>query len=829
MHINKAVQSLYPNLPRDRNNGSIKNTDKEKERGILKSIIEQKISSYDQYNKVNQSVFLRNIQVYFSRIPWPTDSVVSDSMKIVYTETMVQFSKDLLLMAQSFALKRESNRIEYMDAYSSVQVYLPHVINNLEDVVFYPNLKREDQISVEAYDFDAFRDSGWHWHYLKTVFKDKTLKLGLSPDPFALEMLAEGIAQFAVLFFRVAGNNAIQNQQSDLQYPNLINAIHEIQGKINTNSKNASTPKIRQNIISTNNNAPITSQPFTDITADFHLDFEHRSADWLSRLIRGYVIKEDENLARLSIPPAFGGSGVATEDIDNDGWVDILLLSGLGNKLLKNKKGKSFKDITKSAGLDWRLDDGTYAEPRQPIIVDFDNDGLQDIFISYVNENHRIYKNNGNGTFTDMTETAKLGGKGLIGGPATALDFNKDGLLDLYVGYFGNYLNGELPTLKRRNTNAIPNKLFMNLGNFTFEDVSSNSGADNNGWTQAVGHSDINGDGWQDIIVGNDFGTNAYYINQKDGSFIDKSIELETDKPSYTMGIGISDLNRDQHPDFYISNIVVMAKDDKYVLPNENTKQHFDLESLAKMRVVEANDLFLSVPDNQLHIKYQSSDKIGRGFSSTGWSWDADFFDFDLDGDDDLYCLTGMNPYSVYGKNNEYYRSPDNEFLEVVYAQSKGDKNILFENKNGFLEKKVDTGGLDFEGTSRSAAYFDFDNDGDLDIITNEYHGTAKLFKNNASSNSKNWLKIKLKSEEINSNKDAIGATILLETPDGQVQWQELHSTLGYLSTHPKIFHFGLDDQTSCSLKIHWTNGEIQSFEVDKTNTVLEIIQTLNK
>ena len=343
---------------------------------------------------------------------------------------------------------------------------------------------------------------------------------------------------------------------------------------------------------------------------------------------------------------------MAAEDIDKDGWVDVLLLGGRGNQLLKNDKGQGFIDITKAAGLDWKRSDGHYGEARQPIIADFDNDGRQDIFISYANDLHRIYRNKGDGTFEDMTDKATLGGAGLVGGPCTALDYNNDGLLDLYIGYFGNYLKGELPTLKRHNTNASPNRLFKNTGNFTFQDVSEDSGLKNQGWTQAIGHSDINRDGWQDLIVGNDFGINAYYINNQDGTFTDQSLKYGTDKPSYTMNVGIGDLNKDLRPDFYISNIVVMEKDDKYVMPNEDTPAHFDPSSLSTMRVVEANDLFMSSIDKAGEMVYQKSSAVGRGYAATGWSWDADFFDFDKDGDEDLYCLTGMNQYSVYGTDN---------------------------------------------------------------------------------------------------------------------------------------------------------------------------------
>jgi len=302
---------------------------------------------------------------------------------------------------------------------------------------------------------------------------------------------------------------------------------------------------------------------------------------------------------------------------------------------------------------------------------------------------------------------------------------------------------------------------------------------------------------------------------------------MATDKPSYTMNIGISDLNRDMRPDFYISNIVVMEKDDKYVLPNEDTPAHFDPSSLATMRVVEANDLFISSTDKNGQPSYAKSTAIGRGYSATGWSWDADFFDFDNDGDDDLYCLTGMNQYSVYGTSNEYYNSPEGEAKEVTYANSNEEANILFSNEQGTLEVVTNSGGLDYSGTSRSAAFFDMDNDGDLEIIVNDYQNKAKLFRNNTKqeANTNNWVAIKLNGDPSQKiTKDAIGTALILTTPDGEKKWKEVYSTTGYLSVHPKICHFGLGAAKACNLEIRWPNGHVQiveNLEPNKLHVIL--------
>ncbi|MEM9549047.1 MAG: CRTAC1 family protein [Bacteroidota bacterium] len=815
-HIDGAVKILFNNLKSRPSTSTSKKQENLDYRALVYKIIDQKLAAYRNYNKINQSVFLRNIQVYFSRILWPKDPKVSKELTNFYTNLMVQFSADLLNNAELRAIQQNQPTVEYEEVYHAVQAYLPHSINMFEDVTYFPNLDLQNQIVIEAYDLDAFRDSGLHWQYLKYVLDDRESNLKVALDPFALEMLVEGIAQFAVLVFRMGGINAKEQGQEVMEIQHIENALLNFQSKLEEHQTMPASGSDTKIISGKSATSLITETPFSEISKEAALTFEHRNSDWLNRTIRAYVVKEDENLARLAIPPAFGGGGVAAEDMNNDGWVDVLLLGGRGNRLFKNDNGKQFVDVTDQAGLDWKRPDGNYGEPRQPILVDFDNDGWQDIFISYANDAHRIYRNRGDGTFEDMTDQANLGGKGLIGGPATSIDYDKDGLADIYIGYFGNYLQGELPTLKRHNTNGSPNRLFRNLGNFRFEDVSEGSGLQNLGWTQAVGHSDINGDGWQDLIVGNDFGINAYYLNNQDGTFTDVSAAMATDKPSYTMNIGISDLNRDLRPDFYISNIVVMEKDDKYVLPNEDTQAHFDPSSLATMRVVEANDLFISSTDKNGQPNYAKSTAIGRGYSATGWSWDADFFDFDNDGDDDLYCLTGMNQYSVYGNSNEYYSSPEGEAKEVTYANSNNEANILFSNEQGTLEIVTNSGGLDYSGTSRSAAFFDMDNDGDLEVVVNDYQNKAKLFRNNTKqeATTNNWVAIKLigdPSQKI--TKDAIGTALILTTPDGEKKWKEVYSTTGYLSVHPKICHFGLGAAKKCSLEIRWPNGHVQIVE----------------
>lgn len=777
---------------------------------VLKNVIQQKVDSYDRYNDLSTSVFLRNIQVYFARQKWPTDEKISAELKNYFVETLIVFTKELIRHAWPYAQDRKDGIIRILDVQNALQLYLPFEVNDFEDVIFFPK-DEENRVTVESYDLDAFRDGGIHWRILDYALDDPEI-FKLLIDPTAAELIVEGIAQLGVLTLRISGSLSHEKGNDVLTIKDMEEGLQNIQQWIT----NYATIPVKEHKA-----ASITSQPkepglaqtaFADVSNQTGIDFQHRSSDWLSRFIRSYVFSESENTAKLAIPPAFGGSGVAAEDINNDGLTDVLFLGGHGNKLYLNDSSGTFRDISDQVPINvWDEVKKSYGEPRQPIIVDFNNDGLQDILIIYVDGMHRMLKNTDGIHFEDVTEISGLDGRGVVAGPATVLDYDNDGLPDLFIGYFGNYLDGVLPTLSRNDQNGTPNRLYRNLGNFRFEKVTFTiDSLTDNGWTQAVGHTDINQDGRQDLIVGNDFGVNRYYLNSADQGFIEMSQMWKTDKPSYTMNIGIGDLNGDQHPDLYISNIVVMQKEEKYVSPNEQTIMKFDPEKMGRMRTVEANDLFISNSEGGSFAGYDQSDAIGRGFSSTGWSWDADFFDFDNDGDLDLYCLNGMNDFRVYSAETPEYYGLDEKQQDATFPENARERNVFFVNEGGLLSNKAKELGLDLLSNARSAAYLDYDNDGDLDIVINNYHDKA-VFLENKAGNQLNWMKIKLIGEpQEGVNRDAIGSSILLNSKTTRDQWREIHSTTGYLSVHPKEQYFGMGKDKLADIEIRWSNGVVK-------------------
>jgi hypothetical protein len=782
----------------------------------INAIVAEKLAAFEKYNELAMPVFLRNVQVYMSRHMWPSDPEEGTAFREQFTETMIAWTGDVMLEAEKRARKRGHTFIRVDDVHDAVQMYEPHELNEYEDCIYFPRLPKSEQIVIEAYDLDAFRDPGLHWFYLSEVLKDPKYKGTLELDPFAAELLTEGGAQMGTLILRVAGNLATKDGKDRLDRTHLRRSVATIQALLN---KHASMPPAKKPV-TTIASAPlkrVAAKPggkyFADVTARSGIAFEHRMSDWLARLIRSYTVTEG-NTAVLAVPPAFGGSGIAAEDIDNDGDSDVLVLSGSGNVLDLNDGKGHFTDVTQSAGLDWRRPDGHPGEPRQPIIADFDNDGLPDIFISYVDDDHRLYRNLGGAKFEDVTARTNLGGKGLVGGPATAFDYDRDGLLDLYIGYFGDYVHGVLPTFARRNLNALPDKLFRNKGNFVFEDVTAGSGVDNTGWAQSVGHLDFDNDGWEDLICGNDFGANAWYRNLGNGRFEDVSTKLGTDKPSYTMNIGITDLNRDGYPDVYISNIVTMNKDEKYVLPDAKTRLKFNPQKMANMRVVEANDLWVSTTRDGKLASYAQSPAVARGYKWTGWSWGANFFDFDNDGDDDLYLVNGMNEYAVYSSVNPYFMDSTGAQRNTIVPVAEKESPVFFVNRGGRLEEDSEQSGAAPPGNARSIALFDLDGDGDLDMMVNNFNMPALLYRNDAGANGNHWIKIRLTGDPSKGvSRDAIGAKIIVDTAHEKGMWREVFSTIGYLTSNPKQQHVGLGADKRADVTVIWPNGERQTFK----------------
>ncbi|MEO8215811.1 MAG: CRTAC1 family protein [Acidobacteriota bacterium] len=800
---------------------------------VLRKIMEQKLASFASYNGKVDPIFFSNIRVFYARYPWPEAKPDIEAIGQAFSAAAMDFVADWILKSQEQAKQAGHAVVRESDVAAVFAKNAPYKVNEFEDVIFFANLSKEKQLYIEAYDADSFRDSGLHWQLFKQVIDSPGFPLKMDFDPFAAELLSEGTAQIGVLLFREAGLMAREAGSSTLKAEFIPKAEKRIAQLMKEQISTPAPARPPQKLASSPLSTKTSGKYFDDITLSTKLDFTHRSSDWLSRFQRTFLYsvngapeapKPGQDVAH-DVAPSFSGSGVAADDIDGDGFADILIVGGVGNKLYLNDGHGAFRDVTAEAGIDWLGPDGKPGEPRQPLIIDFDNDGREDILITYVNAGHRLYRNvgeKGAPKFIDVTDQAGLGGEGLVGSAAAALDYDRDGLIDLYVGYYGNYVQGQGPNLARKNFNATPNKLFRNVGNMQFKEVVG-SGTENTGWTQAVAAVDFDNDGWQDLIVGNDFGVNSWYRNLGNGKFEDVAPAYGTDIPANSMNVGTADLNGDGLPDVYISNILTMVKDEKYVLPTEETKMKLNPKKLATMRVVGFNHLFTSEKAGKgKEEKYELSDAIDREDTSTGWAWDADFFDFDNDGDDDLYVVNGLNEYKMYDANFDI-KTPSGDKQTWMFSVHDVENNVFFVNEQGKLRNRSADSGADLAMNSRSAAYLDYDNDGDLDIVINNFNGPAVFLRNNAEKLSRHWIELRLVGDPSkHSNLDAIGAELIVSA-GGKKEWREVQGGTGYLSQHPKVQHVGLGAAKTADVTITWPNGDVQTvkgLEADKLHVI---------
>jgi hypothetical protein len=287
---------------------------------------------------------------------------------------------------------------------------------------------------------------------------------------------------------------------------------------------------------------------------------------------------------------------------------------------------------------------------------------------------------------------------------------------------------------------------------------------------------------------------------------------LGVTKIYHSMNVGITDHNADGYPDVYIANLSTLMKDGQYVFPDVNLPLEFDRSVLADMTVHESDILYVSRVEGGRLIGYEPSEDVERGPTATGWAWDAEFFDYDHDGDDDLYLVNGKTDYNTMPL---VYRQPnaDHGVTRFLLTHNQ-EKNVFFTNDGGVLKNTSLSSGADFKGNSRSTAYLDIDEDGDLDIAINNFHAPATILRNNSERSGRNWLKIRLIGDPTQgSNRDAIGAQILVTAGEQLRVSREIQGGSGYLSMNPKQQHFGLGHATSVEVRIIWPNGEVLVLE----------------
>ncbi|PYV72157.1 MAG: RNA-binding protein [Acidobacteria bacterium] len=483
------------------------------------------------------------------------------------------------------------------------------------------------------------------------------------------------------------------------------------------------------------------------------------------------------------------GCGCAFIDHDNDGWMDIFLLSGTKldgappgatNRLYKNNRDGTFSDVTDKVGLR----DVGWASAV--CVGDYNNDGFEDLFITYFGQN-KLYRNNGDGTFTDVTkEAGLLSDVPRWGAGCTFVDYNRDGNLDLFVS---NYLIFDLARVPKPGANSscawkgmpvecgprgLPpgyHSLYRNNGNGTFTDVSKQAGISDirGSYGMTAVAVDFNEDGWPDIYVACDSTPSLLLMNNGKGGFSEegvlRGVALSEDGMEQAgMGIGIGDYDLDGHLDIF--------------------KTHF---------ADDANGLY----HNDGRGNFEDVTRASKiGVETRYICWGAGMVDLDNDGLPDLFMTTG----SVYPQIEKKLPQFPNRGPRVVF------RNL----GNGRFEELTEAGpGVAAAHCSRGCAFGDFDNDGDIDILIVNLNEPPSLLRNDIRGKH-HWLKIKLIGTK--SNRSAIGARVVLHY-GSRTQAQEVISQSSFYSANDPRLHFGLGDETSADIEIRWPSGLQEKFK----------------
>jgi enediyne biosynthesis protein E4 len=496
------------------------------------------------------------------------------------------------------------------------------------------------------------------------------------------------------------------------------------------------------------------------------------------------------------------GTGAAFFDYDGDGWLDVFLANGTTlegfpkgqeptNHLYHNKRDGTFEDVTAKAGV------GAAGWGQGVCAGDYDNDGHEDLFVTYYGQN-RLYYNRGDGTFEDVTAKAGvLDPRTRWGTGCAFLDYDRDGKLDLLAA---NYIDLDLKTAPTPDSGlckykGVPvacgppgltggkNVLYRNRGDGTFEDVSARAGILKASGTYGLGVStlDFDDDGWVDAYVANDSNPSTLYRNNRDGTFTDVAVVAgcaysQDGKPQAGMGVAVGDYDRNGTMDIFKTNF---AGDTSTLYANDG-------EGFCEDRTFAG----------------------GIGINTRWLGWGVGFVDLDNDGWLDLFLVNGhVYPEVAQLKTEAAYRQ-----RKVVYRSVGGTR---FEDVTERLGPPATT-----PKAGRGSAFGDYDNDGDVDVVVNNVHDTPDLFRLQANP-AHHWLSVKLVGTT--SNRSAIGARVRC-TAGGVTQTGEVRGGGSYMSQNDLRVHFGLGMATGVDrLEVRWPGGLVEQWSDVAADRILTL------
>ena len=473
------------------------------------------------------------------------------------------------------------------------------------------------------------------------------------------------------------------------------------------------------------------------------------------------------------------GGGIAVGDLDRDGYPD-LFVAGEGMGKLYMNRGKAgpgrFTDATARWGIPAGLDDS-----HGTLFFDHDGDGDLDLLVLR-SEHPSLLLDNAGKRFTDVAD--KVGLSPHRGAHvATALDYDKDGDLDLYVGYYGNHLANttddtrNVPSLDGKN--GSPNQMWRREADGRYTEVGAQIGVADPGWALALGTFDYESDGDLDIVIANDFGADTFYQNKGDGTFADVTARTDTGDRGSGMNVDFGDVNGDGLLDIYVTNIDMFSKRIKVIFPRDESTINIDDSLVRAMQYLSGNKLYVATGKPEQPFRAEEGVRIEPG--DRGWGWDAGFFDYENDGDVDIYLCNG--------------------WVEGSYAGNQ--KNQMFVNDDGYLYLAPPESAEAFPGNSRAAVQADIDLDGDVDLVVGNFRQPPRVFEN-VQKRGNRWIRIRLAGK--GQNPQAIGAQLSIRAGEHTLV-RQMVTGRGYLSQADPAIQAGLGAAATADVTIRWPDG----------------------
>jgi hypothetical protein len=539
------------------------------------------------------------------------------------------------------------------------------------------------------------------------------------------------------------------------------------------------------------------------------------------------TLTENDSLNYFTYSYLYMGGGVAAGDINNDGLVDLFFTGNMvPNKLYLNKGELKFEDISDQAGLSG--DNRWYTGVT---MTDVNSDGYLDIYCSvggkFGPKENQLFINNGDSTFTEQAMQYGLADAG-NSVQATFFDYDLDGDVDMYLAnYPPTAFNAPNSFYRFKQMFPKPvetDKLYRNDGE-TFTDVTKEAGLFTFGLSLSATVGDINQDGWPDLYVSNDFSTPDYlFLNNKNGTFSEQVRTVTKNTSFYGMGVDIADFNNDQLLD--ILQVDMTAEDNrrsKANMASMNPTLFWGTVNAGFHYQYMQNSLQLN--NGLLNDTLPDFSNISRlaGVSSTDWSWGPLLADLDNDGWKDIFIANGTRREI---NNRDYFlnREKDKNRMDSLLQKSlaipseKIDNYVFRNNKDLTFDKANEDWNISFTGFSNGAVYADLDNDGDLEIVTNNIDDPASIFENKASDKN-NYLSVQFKGPDKNPN--GLGVKTWLSLGDTK-QFQELTLTRGFQSSVAPRMHFGVGKtELIDSLRIQWPDGSEELITAVQANQML--------